>query len=463
MKRFCCGVALASLVLLSACSGGAPGTGGQACDPVGQGTLQVAIGGLPSGVSAQVVVRGPGGFSQTLGASQTLSVGGGTYTVDVEKTASPVGSTTVVRTAYAGTSDRSQACVRNGETVQVTVTYSQIPSSGKLWTNNRPPQSSGDPLTHAYAEASLLASGTVSEAVGAGTVQSRSLTFDADGNLWVIGGTTVDPTLLRYPASALGSSGTKTPDKRLNVSGWSCLPGALHLTFDPSGNLWLSVPCAQKLVRIGRTQLAAATGTLSTVTPEVEISGFSGSPRGLAFDAFGNLWVGHDLSSTSGQVMRFDAADLSSSTTAASAARTLSASLSSSSTNTAYELAFDAAGSLWVLCSNCGGAILYKFTSGQLSGTGNAALSPDKQISLPVGALPEAFAFDEGGGLWLAYDKPASSGRFARLSPTQLTSSSTPGSPTVPARIVEGSNLGYAKTIAFYPAPAGLPLFHRLP
>ncbi|WP_243455062.1 hypothetical protein [Meiothermus sp. CFH 77666] len=459
MKQVWFGLLGALSLLLTACPGGQQ----TACNTDGQGTLQVIINGLPPGINGKVTVSGPNSFSQTLTSSQTLSVGGGNYVIDVKKTTSQTTSSTVVRSAYTGSSDKTQACVKNNETSQITVTYNQIPSSAKLWTINNPPKNSGDARTLGYAGNNLETSNTAAAAVSADTALARDLTFDPDGNLWMLGGTTSDPTLLRYPASTLGATGSKTPDKRLDVSGFSCVPGAERMAFDPNGHLWLSIPCAKKLVRVTSNQLNGATSSLTTVAPTVEISGFSGTPRGLAFDASGNLWVGHDLSSNSGQVMRFDASSLNSSTTASSAVRILTANLAAGPTNTAYDLAFDNAGSLWVLCFNCGGAILYKYTSTQLTGTGSATLSPDKQISLPATALPRAFAFDEGGGLWLAYDKPSANGRFARLSPSQLTVDSSPGSPTIPERIIEGSTLGNANSIVLYPAPANLPLFHRLP
>ena len=70
------------LGLLASCGGGGGG-GGTAPPPApSQGSLQLTISGLPSGVAAQVSVTGPGGFSQAVTASQTLSaLTPGSYTV----------------------------------------------------------------------------------------------------------------------------------------------------------------------------------------------------------------------------------------------------------------------------------------------------------------------------------------------------------------------------------------------
>jgi len=67
------------LGLLASCGGGG-GAGGTPA-PL-QGTLTLTISGLPSGVAALVTVTGPAGFSQSVGASQTLAaLVPGSYTV----------------------------------------------------------------------------------------------------------------------------------------------------------------------------------------------------------------------------------------------------------------------------------------------------------------------------------------------------------------------------------------------
>lgn len=82
-----------SLGVLVACGGG--GGGGSSPGPAPnppvtpapqQGSLALAISGLPSGTAAQVKVTGPGGFSQTVTGSQTLSaLTAGSYTVAAER------------------------------------------------------------------------------------------------------------------------------------------------------------------------------------------------------------------------------------------------------------------------------------------------------------------------------------------------------------------------------------------
>jgi hypothetical protein len=106
-----------------------------------------------------------------------------------------------------------------------------------------------------------------------------------------------------------------------------------------------------------------------------------------------------------------------------------------------------------------GANVIYRLTPTDQSGSGSKTLTPSPQVSIPVGALLEGMAFDEGGGLWISYSR----GQFARLSPAQLATDSGPGSPTIPERIITSASIGYVGGLALYPAPAGLPLYHKLP
>lgn len=97
------------LLLLAACGGG----GGGATT----GTLQVNISGLPAGVNAAVVVTKPGGSTQNLTATATISNAAvGSYSV----AASPVVSGGTFNAVVSG----SPANVTAGNTSTVTVTYS---------------------------------------------------------------------------------------------------------------------------------------------------------------------------------------------------------------------------------------------------------------------------------------------------------------------------------------------------
>jgi len=76
-----CSVAL--LAILTACGGG--GTGSDGSGGPSTGSLAVLVTGLPSGLNGAVVVSGPGGFSQTISASQTaINLTPGNYTITAD-------------------------------------------------------------------------------------------------------------------------------------------------------------------------------------------------------------------------------------------------------------------------------------------------------------------------------------------------------------------------------------------
>jgi sugar lactone lactonase YvrE len=295
-----------------------------------------------------------------------------------------------------------------------------------------------------FASADLGASGSPTATVAAKTAGAGGFAFDAAGNLWVVGGTSADPPLARYPASSLGTSGTKiadvTIDHALLRRG---VPGPVALAFDASGGLWVSVVYSKQILYYPGDLVPLGGG--STPTKVVRMDD---APAGLALDSAQNLWV----ASGAGTVLRFDAARLTDSVTGADLEVTamtpppVIGALPSPS-----GLAFDAAGNLWV---NYDGT-LARLDAAGLADTGATTVTPDVQITMDVLSLPQGVAFDEGGGLWLAY----TAGKLARLGPTQLTSSGS----KAPEIVIASPDFGYATWVGIYPAPAALPLYHRLP
>jgi streptogramin lyase len=255
--------------------------------------------------------------------------------------------------------------------------------------------------------------------------------------------------LLRFPAADLGASGTKTPDRKIDPQLSGCSPAHTSLAFDPSGALWTTVLCSDQILRISPETLG--TSTEYTPAPEDFATG-THDPRGIAFDAAGNMWISDATS-----IHLFPAASLAPGQPHAPSFK-IDAKMENDAELPPDALAFDKDGNLWV--TSFGGNVVYKLTPADLAPAGSSkSVVPSVQITISVGALLESLAFDESGGLWLTY----SQGKVARVAPEQLGTSTGAGDPTIPTTIVTSADIGYAGGLAFFPAPAALPLYGRAP
>lgn len=412
-----------------------------ACANSGKGTLTINVTGLPAGVLAKVSVTGPAGAS-SVEATKTISdAAGGAYTVSAEKV---VQTDPIVRTAFAPKVSMREFCLGDAATQVVDVAYGAIATSNKLWITNAN-ATSGELL--GFASSTLAATGSPAATVAAKGPVAKDIAFDKDGNLWTLGGTTADAPVARFAAADLGASGTKDPDRKVNIES-TCSPSFSNLAFDGSDNLWVTSTCDKKIMRLTPTDLAGS----GTVTPAVVVSGMD-APAGVAFDKSGNLWV---ADSGNGHILRYNASRLASSTSGAPDL-SITAQTAGMADLPPSALAFDAAGNLWA--TNFGGNVIYKLTPAELGGTGNQTITPSIQVTVGVTALLEHIAFDEAGAMWTAFTQ----GKIAKLTPAQLGVSSSSGSPTNPDVVLTSTDIGYSVGMAFYPAPANLPLYHRLP
>ncbi len=417
---------------------GSAGSGGAGCAEDGSGSVQVVINGLPAGVDAAITLEGAASTPVT--ASETLTdLAGGSYRITAERV---FDTDPMVRTVYHPTLATSSLCLGDGETSTLTVTYAAIPTSNKLWS----PNGNADAGLLAFGSDVLAESGTPDGDPALAVPVGTDIVFDRDGNLWAKGATLAEPHIVRYSASDLARSGAPTFDRGFNISDVPCIPALRALAFDPHGNLWAST-CGE-VVRLASADLVA-TGTRE-IAASATLSGLVDN-QDLAFDADGNLWVADD-----GRVVRFDSERLTADDSAAPD-RTLTISAGDTRTLGASFLAFDSAGALWV--ADFGGNSLSRLPSSALNGSGEAEVTADVTFTLDVGALFARPAFDDSGALWIAYTQ----GKIAGLSAEQLTVSSGPGAPVSPAVVIDSPNLNYAANLAFFPAPAGLPLFHSLP
>jgi streptogramin lyase len=413
---------------------GMGGMGGGASCPASSatGTLSIRFSGTPLGDG--LVTLPPDTSEITIDSDVTLPAGSHdvwAYIVAVDGTP--------FRTAYQPTLPTQTACVRAGQQTMVNVAYTLVPTSGLLWlgASNNP---TSDTL-FGYEGADLASTGSALALALANTYGSDGFTFDMWGNLWVLGGTTADPPVARYPASQFATDGPKTPD--LVIDSFSgALPGPKVLAFDAFGSLWVSVVADNKVVKFTEADLSTANPTAS-----VEMGGIPG-PAGIAFDAAGNLWV-----ASSATIMRIDASHHGTSGTGADLTLTsLSEPPVIGELTDPLGIAFDGAGNLWV---NYNQGIIARLTPADLSGTGTKTVTPAVQVELDIQALAYGMAFDETGGLWLAY----TGGRFARLAASQLTVSGV----ITPQTVITSSDIGSAAWFAIYPAPAFTPLAHALP
>lgn len=415
-----------SLALLTGCVD--PG----GCPMTGTGTLTITSTGLPDGVDAGVSVG-----DRLIAGSQTVTLGAGPKSL----TAAPV---TVadprVRTVYAATLSNDLFCLRDGATQAVTVTWAKVPTSNRLWVSTR--NAVADVL--GFDSATLAASATVPAAVSVKGPMGGALAFDRAGNLWGVGATTSDPTLVRFPAASLASSGTLTADAELEID-FGCVPLARGLAFDAQGNAWVSSPCRDAVFRIPPSQLTP--GARHFYRPEWSLA--VQDPGGLAFDATGRLWV---ASMATNRILGFEAAGLAGDappTPTIELAVFARATVGDTSKFSPSWVAFDANGDLWA--NDFGSNTFFRVAGTQLDFLGPAEVQPQVRVVVGVLAVLEGFLFDEGGGLWSA----GAQGRIIRLSPSQLTTSSTSGSPTTPETVIESADLGSAANLAIFPAPVG--------
>jgi sugar lactone lactonase YvrE len=406
-----------------------------ACPSGGDASIEVVVSGLPSGATPKVTVTTAAGAREATPGANSLPAGAASVTA-----ADVIVGDPLVRTVYRATATPSDLCIAAGATV--TIAYAPVPTSNALWiTSGNSPRE-----LHGFASASLAASGAPSPKTEAKVEIPAGTAFDRRGGLWVAIGSAGGKVLAHYPPEALAATGTPTPDVKIEGAILNeGIPGASGLALDRDGNLWVAVTTSGKILRYD----AAAITASGSPAPSVILSGAQG-PSALAFDAAGNLWVG-ELKAN--RVSKWASARLSASSSDPPDVSLKAQTPPPVTTNLQRPagLAFDATDGLWV---NWNGLVL-RFTPEDRAGTGEKVLVPAVQVTLAVTALPEGIAFDEGGGLWLAY----SAGKVARLSPTQLATSGR----VTPETVLESGAIGAGKELAFYPAPAKLPIHAALP
>jgi len=429
-------VARVAALLGTAAVAGCGGAGDETCAPAaGDGTLMLVVTGHDP---AAVSIAGVTGVQTSSGM---LTVAAGPHAITAAPVTSPQAG--ITSQVFAATVDHPTACVQMGATTVVNVTYALVPTSGMLWVgvSNTP----DDSTMLGFGPEAVAATGTTTADVATNTGGSDGFTFDRDGNMWVLGGTTADPPVARYPASVFASGGDKVPDVIIDSPSFGDgIPGPKVLAFDAAGNLWVSVVAEDKVVMFSAAQTRAGGSPIATV----ERTGIK-SPQGLAFDANGNLWVAaHDDDA----VVRIDAGHLAASGTGFDLAITAQSPPPVVGTlPPPISLAFDVAGNLWV---NYDGTIA-SLPFVEQAGTGTKTFTPAIQIITDVATLPVGIAFDQSGSLWVAH----AVNKFARFDAAQLMMTGE----VTPATVITSEDFGAASWFALYPAPDFTPLYHRVP
>jgi sugar lactone lactonase YvrE len=401
------------------------------------GSLLVTVS-APNGVTGNVLVTGPNGYSKSVSATQTLSnLAPGSYTVSASMVEP---SDAIVSTIDTAAITSTTKIIAAGGSAKDTVTYAARPGSGALWISNN----SGSHTFVDYTSAQLATSGAptpnLSSSATAAGATSSSVAFDANGNLWEIDGNSSQ--LVEYSRSQL-TSGTPTATITINDAGGVQVNS---IAFDANGNLWLANygPC--DIDELSASQLASASGPV-TITPALTLNGCASSatvtgPNALAFDGQGNLWVA-DIDSA--DVYEYPASALTGTGSA-----TVEPIMQTRPGITVQYLAFDGGGNLWVSGSNQ----VVRLTAAQLSTGGSSSpvdVTPSRSISVS-GASFEGVAFDNSGDLWLVDNGNSA---IVELSASQLANAGSATPHTVVAS--SSGSLNAPWSLVFNPMPTNLP------
>jgi len=259
------------------------------------------------------------------------------------------------------------------------------------------------------------------------------MAFDRSGTLWLA--SRDDSLLLGFAPAILSSSGPRAASTVIRSSG-EFLGGPSSIAFDSRHRLWVLNNESGTLVRFDPAQLAAGGAQSPAVFLVVP-----GKPTAIAFDAAGSLWVSDHEFHT---ITRYTADQLEASGTP-SGRQVLTAG-----NGLAFPsgIAFDAAGNLWI--ANSGGPTLIAFSAAQLGGASPGAphtviSSRQNSLNLPLG-----LAFDGAGSLWVV----GGEGSVIEYDHSSLAASGAP-EPTLRLQLTGRLLLWSA---AFWPKPAGLPL-----
>jgi hypothetical protein len=278
------------------------------------------------------------------------------------------------------------------------------------------------------------------------------IVFSSSGDLWFIFyGTPAVFELTRSQLSALASGSRVKAKVALSTQGSGpgfSLPYAL--TFDSSGDLWVSDPGFGQISEFTPDQLkmsgTPAPATIITFNP-------TWAPVRLRFDKAGDLWL---VGTTVVSELKPDQLV---------AGGTLTPSLTFEITGTigtwvANDLVFDSAGNMWIAEEDLLGhsGVLDRVNAADLNATGDMTLDPEIIIS-PASIsstdfsiqCPEGLAFDDRGDLWLANGCSPPWGDIVEFTPDEIGASGSPLPKVLLRSNKHGTNLIGPTSILFGP------------
>jgi|GEM_PF-713220 len=437
------------------------------------GSLQIAVSGLPAGVSAGITVAGPNGFGMAVTSTTTLNdLPPGSYSIS----ASPVTSGLAT---YNGAVTGSPATVSSGTVAQSSVTYTVVSGNLQITVSGPPSPLSPDitvsgpngysqavtgtvtltsltpgnyavaandvrGATYSYGatvsgspaavSSSSTAVATVSYApiTGALAITITGLPSTANANIVVTGpggfnqhvtasgtltnllpGTyTVSADSARDPGAIVDQVFTGTGGS-LTVS--AGVTASISIGYSPrpgAGKLW--IPRNASIIGYDASQVASTGSPAPMVTTDAP-----GLNEAVVFDHSGNEWVS---SRTTNTLRSYTPSQITSSGSP-TATVTISASPTGDSLFSPTGLAFDSGGNLWV--ANFGNSTVVKYGAAQLMATGSPAPSVIIRAIADSLLRPIALAFDSGGNLWVSNSSDFSN-TIVEFTPAQLDSTGSP-------------------------------------